>query len=200
MWVTAFSPATRNAQRCSFVLLIAFVHGEKSWDLGGPVETLVLVSSASDFHLLISHSTMVLGHSAASVHPRPGDLTLRIFFGSLDTATGIFARELIVFLSVGPLWFWKGITLSSSGSRQNVLWRKELQIDSSSQCLKSSSAPFHPKIIFIKSMGEPVVRNQLDSRNVYEGILSLWEWVKPLSGLVALKCSLRLWEKRKLLN
>ena len=49
---------------------------------GGPVETVVLVPSASDFHLLVSHSTVALGHSAASVHPIIGPLTLQIFFGS----------------------------------------------------------------------------------------------------------------------
>ena len=48
---------------------------------GGPVETVVLVPSASDFHLLVSHSTVALGHSAASVHPTIGPLTLQIFFG-----------------------------------------------------------------------------------------------------------------------
>lgn len=115
---------------------------------GGPVETMILVPSASELHLLISHSTMAHGHSALSVHQLPGHLTLHIFFGSQNTSTGIFAQELTVFVPMGSLWFWKDTILSSSDSKQNVLRRKELQIDSNSQYLKFSCIPFYLEIIY----------------------------------------------------
>ena len=85
---------------------------------GGPVETVVLVPSASDFHLLVSHSTVALGHSAASVHPttQPPHLAdilwfMKYFHGDLFTGNHCF--HVSVFL--------KSTILSSSSPKLNVL-------------------------------------------------------------------------------
>ena len=69
----------------------------------GPVETVALVPIASDFHLLVSHSTVALGHSAASVHPTtwPTHLAdilwfIKHFHGDLFTGTHCFHVSVIL--------------------------------------------------------------------------------------------------------
>ena len=85
---------------------------------GGRVETVVLFPSASDFHFLISHSTVALGHSAASVHPTtwPPHLAdilwfIKHFHGDLFTGTHCFYITVIL----------KDTILSSSSTKPNVL-------------------------------------------------------------------------------
>ena len=135
---------------------------------GGPVETVVLVPSASDFHLLVSHSTVALGHSAASVHPTMAPSPCRYSLVHKALPWGSFHRN-----SLFPCQGDFEKTQSCLLQAQNQMFCEGRGCTytvrvGSWHFLYSSSTRDH--LSLIRSMGELVVRNQLDSMNVHKHV------------------------------